>query len=149
MAHRGQTIHYHQARRLINTRNPPWVYGFPLDYDFLTDTYGAKFVPTPPDFGPNPTEMERMDLDRRRASQAMKHISIACRKAWPLLIGVVPGFSKTSGRTGVLALFACTKPNRDYVPTEEELLQLEALKEILFSEGFTFPNELSAWFVAV
>ncbi|KIM45545.1 hypothetical protein M413DRAFT_442219 [Hebeloma cylindrosporum] len=49
MAHRGQTIPYHKARRFIASRNPPWVYGFPLDYDYLFDTYGAKFVTVPTD----------------------------------------------------------------------------------------------------
>ena len=55
-AHRSQSIFYHKARRLIPTTNPPWVYGFPLDNDFLTDIYGAKFVPMPS--GPEPTGKE-------------------------------------------------------------------------------------------
>jgi len=53
--------------------------------------------------------------------------------------GVVPGFSKPSGHTAVLALFACTRPNNEFIPIDEERLQLEALK---VREGFSFPKEV-------
>ncbi|KIM45544.1 hypothetical protein M413DRAFT_343270 [Hebeloma cylindrosporum] len=150
-AHRGQTIPYHKARRLISSSKPPWVYGFPLNYDYLTDTYGAKFVPTPPNFGPEPTELERINLDQKRASHARANLTMECNEVWPEWIDVVPvpGLSRPSGRTAVLAVFACREPNLGFVPIDEERVLLEALEEILVREGFSFPNELLAWFVAV
>ena len=141
-----QRPNYGKARRLIPSNNPPWLYGFSLDYDFLVDTYDAKFIPMPP--GPDLIEQDMLTIAQRRVSESRANLTIEC-KVWPEMIGVVAGLSKPSGRTGVLALFPCVRHNKGSIPTDEERVQLEVLKEILVSEDFSFPNELSAWFVAM
>ena len=120
------------------------MYGFALDPVFLTHTYGGKFIPIPPDS----TEQDIRTLTLKRTNYATVNLTKECKKVWPDVIGVVPGFSTLSKRTVVLALFACSRPNRGYIPTEEERVQLDALKEILVREGFSFPKEELGWFVA-